>query len=360
MFFKHDFFVDGHERFHLFHHSKNDLISFCKHYSLLHPNYEENYWKYFSEDAESAFNDGRIMFSETDNTPYFFIKNIDNYEIDRLLLTGWHGDMHSTKGGFSSRLMQYQNLLYVQEMYGVNEIFCITPYDIESLIPVMNICEKYEIKNVTNKKNLSYFSQEIDYDDFKEHNWLIGNFYDIEFLRRVEGTASEPLRPHRCHAVFINDFWDDFKKSFFSSKKFEKNHIVILIRSGDVFIDKYGNQTKTEVNDRYKQPTLKFYEKIILGETPDKIYIVCSDNNAPIISELQNRFNNVELRTGYSIIDDINFLIECEKIVLSNSKFGWTVCNLSDTIRQVYVDNFSIETDKNSRAIAKKYEVNII
>jgi hypothetical protein len=96
--------------------------------------------------------------------------------------------------------------------------------------------------------------------------------------------------------------------------------IGIHIRSGDIF------QIIGSSHNKYLQPPLYFYEKIISENISKKIVIVYESNHNPVVNKLVEKYKHLDNITfqSSSIINDIYTLSNCRQLVVSNGTF-WLV-----------------------------------
>ena len=108
-----------------------------------------------------------------------------------------------------------------------------------------------------------------------------------------------------------------------------KNDLYIYIRSGDIFI---------KPSPYYTQPPLCFYEKIIINENFNKIYIIAEDNKNPIIDVLFNKYHNI-IYNKNSLKLDIAYLINAYNIVGAMSTFINILLRFNDNLEKYWEYN---------------------
>lgn len=125
--------------------------------------------------------------------------------------------------------------------------------------------------------------------------------------------------------------------------------IGIHIRSGDIF------QTIGKSHQKYLQPPLYFYEKIINANILKNIIIVYESFHNPVINCLIQKYSNFKNVTFQSsnIKNDIYALSNCKELVISNGTFWLAPYFESNKIEKLIIadymkDNHWFNFDKNT------------
>jgi hypothetical protein len=116
----------------------------------------------------------------------------------------------------------------------------------------------------------------------------------------------------------------------------DRNHLVIHIRSGDVFKSNHPHPG-------YGQPPLAFYEKIVQSFGWEQITIVCEDTLNPVIDALHTLVSShypaitINIRHGQSLEDDICFMLAAVNLVGGRGSFIPSIAVLSPNISTLYL-----------------------
>jgi hypothetical protein len=152
---------------------------------------------------------------------------------------------------------------------------------------------------------------------------LAGNFFYIHTLKKLY----EPF----THFDSISRL-----RQFFCLKvdtdPVPKGHLVIHIRSGDLFLHS-GTHTG------YGQPPLSFYKKVIEIEQPISLALVYENTNNPTINLIIEHAKNLDIpcmTVSSSLVNDINYLLKAETIVVGRGTFMPGVTTVSKNVKRVY------------------------
>ena len=122
-----------------------------------------------------------------------------------------------------------------------------------------------------------------------------------------------------CDYSYYKKYKNDIKKWLFINKKIEENinkdDLVVYIRRSDY------------VSSNFSMP-MSFYDNCVKDIPHNKLYVCTCDPNDPDIKDFVKKHNAI-LRHK-SVIDDFKFLMNFNKIVLSQSTYCWWAAWLSD------------------------------
>jgi len=110
------------------------------------------------------------------------------------------------------------------------------------------------------------------------------------------------------------------------------DNLVIHLRSGDIF-------RGSGVHVSFGQPPLAFYQKVIEGEKPRKIYLVFEDMGNPVIAPLAEYAADLGLEVetvSGSLRSDIEFLARGRVLAVGRGSFMSAITTLSHNARKVY------------------------
>jgi hypothetical protein len=137
-----------------------------------------------------------------------------------------------------------------------------------------------------------------------------------------------------------------FKKIFKKHISYKYNNSIniiydigIHIRSGDIF--------SWCPHDKYPQPPLDYYVKIIDKNIKKNIIIVYENTLNPVINILIKKYKeykNINFQSS-SVTNDINILSRCKTLVISNGTFNVVAFVLSNTITKIIVPSYMDKND---------------
>ena len=116
-----------------------------------------------------------------------------------------------------------------------------------------------------------------------------------------------------------------------------KENLYIHLRGEDIF---YNN-----INSRYAQPPLCFYDTILKTFTFKKIYLISKDNKNPVINKLINNYPYIIYKKN-SLKDDISYLVNAYNIVASISSFFLSIIQLNNNLNYLWDYNIYQMADK--------------
>jgi len=155
-----------------------------------------------------------------------------------------------------------------------------------------------------------------------ESTILIGRlFFDVAGIdRRHKRSAFDVIRQHK-----------DILSLPVEQASLPEGHLVIHIRSGDVFVD--------PVPVRYGQLPLSFYLRVIESRDWRSIYLVAEDERNPVIRkllELLSRRPGFSACIGRTLEEDLALLFRATNLVVSNGTFCRAISAISGNLKNVY------------------------
>ena len=123
--------------------------------------------------------------------------------------------------------------------------------------------------------------------------------------------------------------------------------LYIKIRSGDIFINC--------INKNYAQPPLCFYQKIINENNFRKIYIVSNGHENPVVNKLLYLYPKIKYVYN-SVERDISIIINAYNLVMPVSTFAWTLINLNDNKKNLYIYKYDKYHLKNLNCVIHEME----
>lgn len=147
-------------------------------------------------------------------------------------------------------------------------------------------------------------------------------FFDPAGVRgRQKRSAFEVIRRHR-----------DILSLPLDQPALPQDHLVIHIRSGDVFAE--------PAPARYGQPPLSFYLRVIQEADWQAIHIVAEDDRNPVIGELTRLLAGragFSAHVGRTLEEDLALLFRARTLVSSNGTFCRAISAISGNLEKVYV-----------------------
>lgn len=109
----------------------------------------------------------------------------------------------------------------------------------------------------------------------------------------------------------------------------EEDHLVIHIRSGDIF--------NGLIHHSYIQPPLSYYEYILENNAYNRVTIVTeSDMMNPVIKELINRHPDLISVSSSNLEEDVRFILSAKHLVVGTGSFAHILSLASPCIQKVY------------------------
>ena len=115
------------------------------------------------------------------------------------------------------------------------------------------------------------------------------------------------------------------------NEKINNEDLVIHVRSGDVY-DQLPHSG-------WIQPPLNFYEKIIESNKWEKIYLICEDNNPPVIKPLLNKYKNIIFKLR-DLQHDIYYIVNAKNICFGMGSFTPALLLLNKNIKTIYYPQY--------------------
>ena len=135
------------------------------------------------------------------------------------------------------------------------------------------------------------------------------------------------------------------------------NDLYIHIRSGDIFLN--------DINPNYAQPPLCFYQKIIIENNYNNIYIFSNGHENPVIGNLLKLYSKV-LYIKTSVEDAISLIINAYNFIKSSSTFSGTLIQLNINLKNLYIySNYNLRIKNINYKLhkmipSKMYQQNVI
>ena len=108
----------------------------------------------------------------------------------------------------------------------------------------------------------------------------------------------------------------------------KSNDLYIHIRSGDIFLN--------SINPNYAQPPLCFYQKIIIENNYNNIYIFSNGLENPVIGNLLKLYSKI-LYIKTSVEYAISLIIYAYNFIMSTSTFSSTLIQLNINLKNLYI-----------------------
>ena len=201
-----------------------------------------------------------------------------------------------------------------------------------SLIVLNNliiICERIKCRNIIAPKRLQIIIKKPIY--IKEKNLSIFPYkyrykikVDIYLRRRTIFNFKFKNIKNRMRLTMIrNEIWDNIPKY-----NCTKNDLVMHIRSGDIFINR--------INRFYSQPPLCFYQRIIIENKFENIYITSNGDENPVISEIL-KWNSTIKFLKDSLLEAISIIISSYNFIMSCSTFAMNLIIFNKNLINLYL-----------------------
>ena len=212
----------------------------------------------------------------------------------------------------------------------VKKWFCRLGNNMNQLINIMHIAFIYKHNIVFKKKHKmfdvsiieNYFSK---YDNKEIIIDKRSNFFfevpSLDYTKISEEDKKETIKILKESFVIKNIY------------KLPENYLVIHIRSGDIFQDKFFNHPKPPPS--YIPPPLSYYTKYIEEYNYKNIIIVCEDKVNPVVDSLLKIYKNA-IYTKNSLEEDIKIIMGATNVLWSIGSFVPKLLLISDHIKNVY------------------------
>jgi hypothetical protein len=155
-------------------------------------------------------------------------------------------------------------------------------------------------------------------------------------IQNCNGIINKYIKPYiDCKLNFIYDFIN-----------FDRD-LIIHIRSGDVFDEKFIFQNKDMFNV-FKSPPYKFYKDIIESNHFHNIYIISENYNLnPVINELCKNYQNVVFCSN-DLSTDFKILLNAKYFVPGHSDLSRMVLLLSEPKKKCYISKYFFPNVENT------------
>ena len=214
-----------------------------------------------------------------------------------IILKNWYGRL-------GNNIIQLSNIIDIALLYKHNIIFKST-HPFFDLDIISKYFSKYDNEKILTNNDNFFYKPRNPY--FKE----ISEITDKEKEKLLQ-EKSEILKD----AFKIKDV-----------DKLDENHLVIYIRSGDVF--------KCNPPSYYIPPPLSYYTKYIDKGKYEKIIIVSEDNKNPVVNKLLELYDNSIWEIN-KLEKDIKILLGAANIIQSVGTMVPSLMLLSDNIQICY------------------------
>ena len=186
-------------------------------------------------------------------------------------------------------------------------------------IDIQNLKKKYPII-------LKNFPNEFAFDYPKANKQITDIFYGGINKYIESKTSMSVMTNQEIIQKYIFPYIDkNINKKLCNNIDFDKD-LIIHIRSGDV----------TPMLDKYIQPPLSFYEKIIQENKFRNIHIITENKMLnPVVKILQNKYKNVFF-SPRNFDEDFSILINAKYLVVSNSTLSKWLCRFNKNLKIVY------------------------
>jgi len=152
--------------------------------------------------------------------------------------------------------------------------------------------------------------------DCEKNNILC--FYEIGWEIYFPKVVLPQVRTHLIKKEILNNLPTVVTK---------RNDLYIHIRGGDIF--------QPSPHNMYSQPPLCFYEKILISQVFDSIFIISMDNSNVIVDYLIKKYPNI-IHHKHSIEYDISLLCHAFNIAASVSSFVFSAIKLNDNLEKLW------------------------
>ena len=260
------------------------------------------------ENFEKIYNESNINLSDE----FFHIPEvIDQIKLKHLSYVTTIG---GGKGKIGNALLMLNNLINICEQIKCKNI--VTPEGLQDIIKKPIFYDKYNITIFPNNYNeklqidINLSTNSLFYFHYKER---------INYMRL---------------GIIREELFRNIPKINISS-----NDLYIHIRSGDIFIN--------DINPKYPQPPLCFYQKIINENKFANIFILSNGNENPVIRELLKLYPKITFIED-SVINDISKIVNAYNLVLSRSTFVSTLITFNTNVERIYIYEISYNIFKTN------------
>lgn len=113
--------------------------------------------------------------------------------------------------------------------------------------------------------------------------------------------------------------------------KFKNDHLVIHIRSGDIFVKPHPN---------YISPPLCYYKKIINEGSYKTIQIISENKNNPCINQLLKLYPQIIFKEQ-DLLTDIKIILSSQNLICSVGTFIPALMKISKNIEKLFVASYA-------------------
>ena len=188
------------------------------------------------------------------------------------------------------------------------------------------------------KHNILFYKMKSTFFDLDIISKYFSKFDNETILRNKYGFFYKNRNPYSKE---ISELTDKEKEKLLQEKskilkdafkikdvdKLDENHLVIYIRSGDIFT--------RNPHSYYIPPPLSYYTKYIDKGKYEKIIIVSEDNNNPVVNKLLELYDNSIWEIN-KLEKDIKILLGATNIIQSVGTMVPSLMLLSDNIKIYY------------------------
>lgn len=117
-----------------------------------------------------------------------------------------------------------------------------------------------------------------------------------------------------------------------SGLSLSEDHLVIHIRSGDIF-------THDPPHPYYAQPPLAFYQLVLDHCTWSGVTLVYEDQSNPVIGQLKSHLDQVGVpftEQSATLKEDLEVLLAARNLVIARGTFAYPIVAMSPRVRQVF------------------------
>jgi hypothetical protein len=227
-------------------------------------------------------------------------------------IQGWYGR-------FGNNFFQLLNVLHIAFFYN---------YSIDI------ISHKFFEKNLINRT-------------IENDNNVLLTDNDKNFFSKPQFIPSE-IYNLNCEKV-INTLRDAFIIKDVTS--LGENDLVIHIRSGDIFLNKYPHTG-------YIVPPLSYYVDIIEKNSFNKIIIVAEDNSNPTIGKLLELYPNIIFKQQ-NLVEDMKLILGAKNLVESFGTFTQALILLSYNIKNIYRPSYQLKCYSHHHKSSESINIHI-
>ena len=214
---------------------------------------------------------------------------------------------------FGNRMQMLNNIIYYCEIIGCKNLY-------------LNPNKNWLIKNniTTDKINIALV----------EKSKVNCNDNTTICISLMTGFCFQPMeiKPEIRISVLRNEIHKNLPNI-----EIDPNALYIHIRSGDIFQD--------NINARYSQPPLCFYQTILKNFTFEKIFIIAKNDKNPIIGHLLKEFKNIIYKRN-DLTVDLAFLMKAYNLVGSVSSMLYSSIVLNINLKNFWEYDIYRKSDK--------------